>query len=656
MAISMKTSRTWLQKYFENPLPSADEIADALTFHAFEIEEVVGDDLIDVNILPDRAADCLCHRGIAKEIGAVLNTPIQNDPLRAETPSFTPTSTLAVSVEDESKCLRYIGAVVRGVEVGPSPAWLKEALESVGQRSINNVVDATNYVMLDIGQPLHAFDADRLVEKDGAYAIRVRDSKTDEKITTLSGDEFILPTGTLLITDANSDAPVGIAGVKGGIAAQITTATTDIVIESATFNASLVRKTSQKLKLWTDASQRYQNNLTPELAAYGMKAVLDLIQKVAGGEVEGVVDVYPAIDKTNDEVNSARTVSVSLEKINSVLGSKYGVSDVEDVFSRLEFEYTTTNDMFEVIPPFERRDISIPENLIEEVGRILGYQHIAPELLPKLDNVPDQNRYHGIERIKDFLIDRGFTELSTQTFATAGEIGLANPLDQTKPALRAGLSENMQSALTRAASVAPRVLGPAPEIKLFEIGTVFKKDGEYLSLVLGCLNFSNALSAESILRETTDQLVSEMPGVFASNPEMKYTSVLEVLLADSNLEMLGADYTPRKIRAGAYKPFSIYPFALRDIAVWTPERTEQDEVSNIIMSIAAQEDFNLARIDLFDRFSKVVDGVERISYAFRLVFESFDRTLSDEDLNPLMDKITAALNASETNGQKWEVR
>ena len=149
MAISMKTSRTWLQKYFEAPLPSAEEISDALTFHAFEIEEVVGD-MIDVNILPDRAADCLCHRGIAREIGAVLNVSVVGDALRESPPVFPSTEKLSVSIEDETKCLRYVGALVKGVKVGPSPEWLKEALESVGQRSINNVVDATNYVMLDI--------------------------------------------------------------------------------------------------------------------------------------------------------------------------------------------------------------------------------------------------------------------------------------------------------------------------------------------------------------------------------------------------------------------------------------------------------------------------------------------------------------------------
>jgi phenylalanyl-tRNA synthetase beta chain len=645
----MKVSRNWLQNYFETSLPSVEEISDALTFHAFEIEEVVGDDLIDVNILPDRAADCLSHRGIAREIGAILDMPAKADALREPAPKFPGTDKLVVSVEDDTKCARYVGAYVRGVKVGPSPAWLKQALEAVGQRSINNVVDATNYVMLNIGQPLHAFDAAMLEEKDGAYAIRVRGASADEKITTLTGEEFSVPEGTLLITDANSNAPIGIAGVKGGKAAGITESTTDIIVESANFDGSLVRKASQKLKLWTDASQRFQNKISPELAGYGMKEVLDLIQQIAGGQLDGVVDIYA------DAASSVEptSVPVSLEKINGLLGSSYDASDVENVFNRLEFSYTNENDVFTVTPPFERRDITLSESIVKEVGRVLGYDLIEPVLLPTLENAPDQDRYKGIERIKDFLVERGFTEISTQTFAVAGEKVLANPLDQTRPALRAGLSENMQAALARAVSVAPRVLGPATEVKLFEIGTVFKKDSEHLALALGYKLLSGKQST-ALLQQTMDDLEQELVGAFATKPVLVDQGVIEAVLTDTNLEMLGAGYEPTKVTLGAYKPFSIYPFALRDIAVWTPDLTEEDEVVSIIIHEAGPL---LARIDLFDRFSKETDGVDRISYAFRLVFESSERTLSDEDLNPLMEKVTAALNAKQNiKGQRWEVR
>jgi phenylalanyl-tRNA synthetase beta chain len=638
----MKVSRTWLQKYFEAPLPSAEEIADALTFHSFEIEEVAGD-LLDVKVLPDRAADCLSHRGITREVSAVLNIPLARDPLREALEEFPTTSKLSISVEDDTACPRYMGAIVRGVKVGSSPAWLREAIESVGQRSINNVVDATNYVMLDIGQPLHAFDVGKLQKKleakDGAYAIRVRGAY-EEKITTLTGEEYALPDGTLLIVDENSDAPVGIAGIKGGIAAAITTDTTDLIIESASFDGTMIRKASQRLKLWTDASQRFQNKPSPELVAYAMRDVLKLITDIAGGEVEGVVDVYTQRAEGSPDSFSA-PVSVSLSKINALLGSSYQLEEVEHAFDRLGFSYSVLNDEFVVTPPFERRDITISENLIEEVGRILGYENIQSVSLPTLAQVPDQKRFRGVERIKDFFVERGFTEISTQTFAVEGDILLANPLDQTRPALRTTLAENMREALVRAATVAPRVLSPNEPIKLFEIGTVFTNTGESLALVFGAAHRGEASMLEQTAQDLKEGLIIES---FAID-----SNVYEATLPELHLETYGEGYEPRTISLGAYRPFSIYPFALRDVAVWTPAGTEEDEVANLILGSAGEL---LARVDLFDRFEKTIDDETRISYAFRLVFESFERTLSDEDLNPLMEKITNTLNSQ----KGWQVR
>lgn len=643
----MKVSRNWLQKYFEKPLPSAEAIGDALTFHSFEIEEIVtgaSDAMLDVKVLPDRAADCLSHRGIAREVGAVLDMALSKDSLREPLPESPVTDALTISIEDETSCYRYMSAIVRGVKVGPSPAWLRESLESVGQRSINNVVDATNYVMLDIGQPLHAFDAANLTQKDGAYSIRVRGAY-EEKITALTGEEYSLPDGTLLITDANADLPIGIAGVKGGSPAAITNDTTDIVIESASFNGTLVRKASQRLKLWTDASQRYQNKPSPELVAYAMRDVLKIITDIAGGEVEGVVDEYPESVRAEFAI---APVSVSLSKINRVLGSSYQLEEVEKVFDRLAFQYSVLNDVFTVTPPFERRDLTIAENLIEEVGRIIGYDAVAPEMLPAMPQDPDQNRFRGIERIKDFLITRGYTEISTQTFAVEGDVHLANPLDQTRPALRMTLARNMSDALARAASVAPRVLGPATELKLFELGTVFGFEGENLSLVLGVQFLGKRDGA--LLDETTAAVKDEF-GISAERATLtgSEADIAEAELSSVDLASLGEGYEPKKILLGAYRSFSVYPFALRDVAVWTPARTEQDEVSNIIIAEAGDL---LVRIDLFDRFTKTVDGEEKISYAFRLVFESSERTLSDEDLNPRMEKITVALNANDG----WQVR
>lgn len=642
MAISMKTSRKWLQSYFEQELPEAEKLRDALTFSVAEVEDAISgkDDLLDVNVLPDRASYLLSHRGVAKELSASIGLPLKRDPLREELPAYPSTDRLSITLDEEGRCPRYIGALLQGVKVGPSPDWLKDALESVGQRSINNVVDATNYVMLDIGQPLHAFDAGKLSAREGAYAIAVRGAASEESITTLTGETYTVPEGTLLITDANADGmPIGIAGVKGGAAAGITEATTDIILESASFDGTQVRKTAQALKLFTDASSRFQNKPSPALAAYGMREVIALIQKVAGGELIGVVDAYPAAPE-------AQTVSVSLARINEVLGSVFTVEDVRTALAALDFSYTEVEAGFIVLVPFERNDLTISEDLVEEIGRIIGYDRIDSKELALADGVPDQARFRGIERIKDFLIERGFTEISTPSFAAEGDIELANPLQSDRPYLRATLIPNLKDALTRAASVAPRVLGPDPFVKIFEIGSVFSKGGESLVLAMGIVMASGKpATAADAMKEyvaTLEQELLQTPGAAGLTLDGQ---TAEVNLSKLNLEKLGADYAPLTIRQGTYRPYSPYPFALRDIAVWTPEGTEESEVTNAIIKDAGEF---LARIDLFDRFEK--EG--RISYAFRLVFESMERTLADTDLDPAMERVTAALNEKEG----WEVR
>jgi len=602
----MKVSLKWLQTYFDAPLPNAEAIADAYTFHAFEIDEMQGD-MMDVKVLPNRAADCLSHRGLAKELSAILDTPLKTDPLRQPIPMWdivSPTL-LKVEIEDSKKCVRYMGAVVKSVKIGPSPAWLIEALEAVGQRSINNVVDATNYVMLNVGQPLHAFDANKLTQKEGKYAIGVRGAREDEKIVTLTGEEFILTQNIQLITDANTDRAIALAGIKGGKVAEVTADTTDLIIESANFDGTTTRRAAQSLKLFTDASLRFQNRPSPELAAYGMREVLTLITEIAGGEVVGIVDEYPA------PVASLPVVTVSLGKINNILGSDFSCEEVENVFKRLGLDYASSSGpsttTFTVTPPFERTDLVIPEDLVEEVGRIIGYDKVPATELPPLAGVPDQARFRGIERMKDQLVEQGFIEVSTQSFSKKGDVTLANPLDKNMPALRTSLENNVHEALTRAKLNAPLVLSPKAKLKLFEVGTVFPKEGEFVEL-----RMTERVSEWGESAGTTDNL------------------------SVAKLEDYGKDYTPKRRTLGTYQPFSLYPFIVRDIALWVPTGTDVGRTTSYIQEQAGEL---LVRIDQFDTFEK--EG--RISLAFRLVFQSMERTLTDEEVNGVMMQVSEAL-------------
>ncbi|MFZ1075620.1 MAG: phenylalanine--tRNA ligase subunit beta [Minisyncoccia bacterium] len=603
----MKISLKWLQTYFDAPLPDAEKVADAYTFHAFEIDENDGD-LLDVKVLPNRAADCLSHRGLARELAAILDVPMPKDPLRESVSEFPKTDELTVKIEDCKKCLRYAGALIKGVKIGPSPAWLKEALESVGQRSINNVVDVTNFVMLSIGQPMHAFDANKLVQKDGKYAIGIRNAKAGEKITTLSNEEYALADSILLITDANADAPIGIAGIKGGKSAEVTAGTTNIILEAANFDGTTVRRATQTLKLFTDASVRFQNRPSPELVAYGMQKAISLTTELAGGKLTGVVDIYPLKQRIP-------SVSIKTEHINRILGTSYADVDVRDVFDRLEFHRSEVDGKFDVLPPFERTDLVIAEDLIEEVGRILGYDRIPGEQLPPIVGEPDQARYRGIERMKDQLVEQGFIEVSTQSFAKKGDIILANPLDKNKPALRTSLEENLNEALARAKQYAPLVLAPKQSVKLFEVGTVFPKEGEFLELRM-----------TERVKEWGDSA-----GVSKN-------------LSAAKLEEYGKGYEPVKHTLGAYKPFSIYPFIVRDISMFLPEGFPPDQVRSVFDPIVIATISNLSvTINFLDQFTNK-EG--KNSIAFRLVFQSFERTLTDDEVNGIMEKISAALRAA----------
>jgi phenylalanyl-tRNA synthetase beta chain len=320
------------------------------------------------------------------------------------------------------------------------------------------------------------------------------------------------------------------------------------------------------------------------------------------------------------------------------------MDDIVSALTRLSLEHVVEGEVVTVRPPFERRDIVIWQDLVEEIGRMLGYDRVEPTPLPAMSDAPDQAQWKGIEAIKDLLTQRGFTEISTQSFAGEGEIMLANPLQSERPWLRASLTCNMEEALERAAQVAPRVLGPEPALKLFELGTVFAKEGEYLSLCLGCKQLVGKQSA-TVLAEVIDAVLEAYPAAGIERPETAGVSVAELSLKDAAFGGIGTQATLSEPRLGPYHAFSPYPFALRDVAVWTPEGTEESEVALIIQKETGEL---LARIDLFDRFEK--EG--RISYAFRLVFQSFDRTLSDADLDPLMERVTGVLNVN----QGWQVR
>lgn len=593
----MKISREWLQTYFEKPLPPAEELGDALTFHAFEIESIEGD-ILDVKVTPNRGHDCLSHRGIARELSAILKIPMKVNygdaaPLKLE----PKTGEVKITVESPELCPRFTAAYITGVRVAPSPDWLRTALESVGQKSINNIVDATNYVMFGVGQPLHAFDSGKLTKK-GMYSLLVRLAQDGEKMTGLDDKEYTLNSSMLAIADGHTNEAVSIAGIKGGKPTGIDEKTTDVILEAANWDGVSIRKTSQALKLRTDASDRFQQVISPELAAYGLKEATELILKLAGGEVAGYVDEYPCPQEK-------KTVAVTLTKINAVLGTALTASDVGDAFMRLDLPFEQKGDSFVVEAPFKRLDLVIPEDLVEEVGRIVGYEKVPDVELPPLPHAPEVNaNFYATERVRAELTAQGYSEVFTSVFADKGERVVANKVDGVRPYLRANLTDGLKDALEKNAR--NKDLLGLKEISLFEIGTVWRGGKE--EIVLGTADKSG-------VREAALHAVEA-----------------------SAYEDLPLSTTER------YRPFSRYPFIVRDIALWTPAGTEPETV---LSTIRAQAGELLVRSELFDRFEK--GG--KLSLAFRLVFQSFEKTLTDAEANAVMEKVYAAVKE-----KGWEVR
>src|SRR3989344_640969 len=606
----MKISRTWLQTFFEKPLPEG--LSEALTFHAFEVESIgrhEDDIVLDVKVTPNRGHDCLSHRGIARELSAILKMPMKVNYGNAAPLVLEPkTDAIEVTVENSQLCPRFAAAYITGVKVGASPEWLRTALESIGQKSINNVVDATNYVMFNIGQPLHAFDASKLKIENEKLKIVVRNAKEGERMIGLDDKKYSLAPSMLVIAAENPGEPVSIAGIKGGKPTGIDEGTTGIVLEAANWDGVNIRKTSQALKLRTDASERFQQVISPELTAYGLKAATDLILKIAcpeqsrgaGGEVVGFVDEYPSPQGT-------RTVSVSLAKINAVLGTKLAESDVADTFKRLDLPFAQQADSFTVTPPFERLDLRVPEDLIEEVARIVGYDKIPETELVAFSHKPEINaNFYASEHARADLASKGYSEICTSVFAERGERMVANKVDGVRPYLRENLTDGLKDALEKN-SRNKDLLG-LKEVRLFEIGTVWRGGKE--EVMLGTVDEGGAKEVPLEIQEVTPLGYEDLP----------------------------VSETER------YLAFSRYPSITRDIALWVPEGTETTSVETIIRGSAGEL---LVRFDPFDRFEK--NG--KLSLAFRLVFQSFDRTLTDEDANSRMESIYSTVK-----GKGWEVR
>ena len=590
-----------------------------MTFAVFEVEGVEkkeNDFVLDVKVLPDRACYALSHRGIARELAAALTWELNSQVSRVKI-SQAKLTPLSVKIKDSVDCRRYIGRRVENVTIQLLQNEISEKLAVVGQRPINNIVNAGNFVMFDMGQPLHAFDADKV---NGA--IQIRRAQKDEKIITLDEKEIILTPDILIIAD--NEGPLAIAGIKGGQRAGVTEKTKNLILESANFNPTFIRKTAQKLNLQTDASKRFENNLSPVIAEQAIMELSALIMESSPDAKFGeIIDQYPIPE-------SPKKIELSPVFATQKLGMKISEKEIRKILNRL-------NIVDGLIPP-ERRDLQIPEDLVEEIGRLYGYEKIPAEKLPITEKTTTINKtFYWENKIRQILIELGFSEIITSSFKPTGEMEIEKPLASDKAFLRIQLADQLIASLKLNTLNLP-LLG-LKKVKIFEIGKVFTKSGEETHLAL-----NDFVEVEIILEKT---LGEKIIGQTHNNIlEINLDLLIEKLSTPKTWDLTKGTNLERQKKL-TFKSFSLYPFIVRDIAIFVPTDITIEKLWQVIEEGIGQEKNLLTNYYLFDQYQKN----DRKSLAFRLVFQAPARTLTDDEVNKIMDRISIAISQND-----WQVR
>jgi phenylalanyl-tRNA synthetase beta chain len=447
------------------------------------LRDYMGDAVLDLDLTPNLAR-CFSVVGVAREVAALTGQrcKLGDWPLLAEKTGAVSLPWLEVELADPDLCPRYTTALIRGVTMGPSPSWLQRRLALAGMRPISNVVDVTNYVMLEWGQPLHAFDYDVLRGRDGKTTphsvplVVVRRARPGETMTTLDGVHHALTEDMLLITDGGG--PVGVAGVMGGLESEITDRTTNILIESANFNNFSIRRTSQALKVPSEASGRFGRGVPPELTMIAAERAARMIQDLAGGTVEAEYgDAYPVRPE-------AKVIELTTAEVERILGVSLDVGQIVVILESLEFDCRVEDGVIRARVPYHRLDVTVAADLIEEVARVWGYDRLPTTLMA--DELPPQQRDYsleGEERVRDILVGCGLTEVITyslsslESFAKLDPVGsshtygleyvrIANPLTTEREYMRRTLMASLLETVRDNLRYTDRVA-------VFEIGRVY---------------------------------------------------------------------------------------------------------------------------------------------------------------------------------------
>ena len=673
----MKAPVSWLADLVRIPV-APDVLARDLHMAGFEVASLE-DGVIDFEITANRP-DCLSLIGLAREIATKYRTALALPAVHdLGTPSHSVLDPLRVTVEDTARCPRYCAAIA-DVKVGPSPAWLGERLTAAGIRSISNIVDITNYVLLEQGHPLHAFDLSALA----GSALHIRLARDGETLTTLDGQARKLSTDMLVIADRDRAQALG--GIMGGRESEVTAATRTIVLESAWFEPTGIRRTSKRLGLSTEASYRFERGADFAAAATALARACALIEEIGAGTVRpGWVDACAAAP-------AVPTVHLDYARVRAMLGVEVDPAEVRRILTGLGFDVTPRGEGVDATVPTWRIDVARDVDLVEDVARHFGYDQL-PVTFPALSTVPPApDRRLELDRaVRRLATAAGFSEAVTFSFISeraalefaheGALVRLTNPLSELFAVLRPSLFPGLVDA------VAHNRRHGQKDVRLFELGTRFERaSGE--SRTLG-LAWSGAGLPEHWSQRARSADVYDITGVVESlgvalgvpftltaethgsltpgrsatitavepsgrarvvgitgrvRPDLLASRDLhaqdEVFVAELDLEALSDLVTVLDVVRT--RPLPRFPSIVRDVSILVDERLLAADVRGTIQSVAPA---TVVRVAEFDRYQGKGIAEGRVSLSYRLTFQAPDRTLTDSEVDEAMQKIVDALAA-----------
>ncbi len=688
----MKVSINWL-KEFVDIKQKPEELASLLSLHTLEVEgvEKIGDDFVlDIDVTPNRG-DCLSHIGIAREVAVLTNLLLRNGS-KLQAPNNKQISNtklqknkkiLNIKITDNRLCPRYTALVINNIKITKSPALLQKRLMACGIRPINNIVDMTNYVMLETGQPLHAFDLDKIK----SHKILVRPAKAGESVTTLDSKKHKLKAGDLVIADG-AGRLIDLAGIMGGKLSEVDNSTKSIILQAATFDAMQISRTSRRLDQHTKAAKIYEYGNDINISKHALARCLEILKKTCPGySVIQKNDIYSAPEKP-------LIITMQLEKIHSLIGLKISIKKIKQILKSLGFSVSCDTQKIKVQVPSWRHDIKIPEDIIEEIARIYGYENI-PAKIPASTLIPpkhdEQKNY--TDKIKQNLVNANFLEVYNYSFNgekqlknlginTENHIELENPISQDAKYMRKSLLPNILKNIHAN-------LKHNKEFKLFEIGKIYKSVKCKTKSEKQQFKTKNYLIKEDIMltgalisNTSTNDLFYMAKGVVESlctrlgimdlwfddfkaipnvdkitahlwqksysaeikinNHEIGYIGIIKPKILE-NTVIFTIDleqFIKLASQEREFEEIPKFPPIKRDLALLVNAGTKVDAVLAVIEKAGAPYVYD---VDLFDMYEGENLAHGKKSLAFHIMYLARDRTMTDKEVDKIQEKILNAL-------------